>query len=705
MTDSQAKEREVVNVTPPEEEINGSDSKIPRKREREVSLEPSTPQATTIDLDAHAESHSKDRAPAKKNRVSAHLDPTEEEEDVAIADQDDNVPQSTIVTTNSGDRPSTPQESNNRLGEGSNVNLSCSPPIETKGTSERLQAAVDSTNEVEMAHPETDAEHGEEEKSKVPPIAFQGEKPPSAEETTGGDEHSGAADAGEVPPKAESPTVTPDEEEKEKSEEQVEGEPSSSSKSGSETSLPIPFPPTHAPPRSAPSPPPSSKEQIGLKRKLGDRTVSERGVPEERERPVKRATPPREEDETAETTKDEHEQASPKKAATTGKKESFVAPKFGGFMAYASTSSPFSTVKGPNIFSSAGASTSSSPFASTSKSTSLASPWSPSPKQGSSSFSLNNGNSKIPSTDDHSTASSSISSSPGQKRTGFEAFASTTSPFASAAKRPKSPPPFSHNTHTTSFHSTASASSSTNPFSSAASSSHGHGSLFGRSKSPSARTHSPAPVRLNAFSAYASSGSSGFASVGSSVFGGGAASSSSSFAGTTHKKDTSATESGSGEESEAGDKKEKVSFGERLRAGKDLEDGEDSGEEKKVTLTEQEIHTGEEDEETVYQVRGKLFFLSPQNQWKEKGTGMLKVNVKREDGSGARLLMRKEAVYTVILNAPLFKGMKCFLAQDPRYIRFSVFEGSSTTHYNLRVSNAKIAEDLLEEINSYIPTE
>lgn len=85
--------------------------------------------------------------------------------------------------------------------------------------------------------------------------------------------------------------------------------------------------------------------------------------------------------------------------------------------------------------------------------------------------------------------------------------------------------------------------------------------------------------------------------------------------------------------------------------------------------------------------------------------------------------MRKEAVYAVLLNAPLFKGMKCFTAQDPRYIRFSVFEGNTATHYNLRVrtsfcisliivscglvqvQTAKIAEELIEEINSHIPSE
>jgi Ran-binding protein 3 len=83
--------------------------------------------------------------------------------------------------------------------------------------------------------------------------------------------------------------------------------------------------------------------------------------------------------------------------------------------------------------------------------------------------------------------------------------------------------------------------------------------------------------------------------------------------------------------------------------------------------------------------------------------------------------MRKEAVHTVLLNVTLFTGMRCFLSPDPRYIRFSAIESGQTTHYNLRVSslcsniltcidfqlsqvsNAKVAEDLLEQINSNIP--
>jgi len=82
---------------------------------------------------------------------------------------------------------------------------------------------------------------------------------------------------------------------------------------------------------------------------------------------------------------------------------------------------------------------------------------------------------------------------------------------------------------------------------------------------------------------------------------------------------------------------------------------------------------------------------------------LLKLNVKREDGTGARLVMRKDAVYTVILNVTLFGGMRCSIAQDPRYLRVSAIENGVATTYNIKVSNAGIARDLMEEINSNIP--
>lgn len=47
------------------------------------------------------------------------------------------------------------------------------------------------------------------------------------------------------------------------------------------------------------------------------------------------------------------------------------------------------------------------------------------------------------------------------------------------------------------------------------------------------------------------------------------------------------------------------------------------------------VTTGEEDEDTVFQARSKLFVN--EKGWKERGVGLLKLNVRRSDGSGARL--------------------------------------------------------------------
>lgn len=47
--------------------------------------------------------------------------------------------------------------------------------------------------------------------------------------------------------------------------------------------------------------------------------------------------------------------------------------------------------------------------------------------------------------------------------------------------------------------------------------------------------------------------------------------------------------------------------------------------------------TGEEHDDTLFQVRAKLYALSDQKQWKERGTGLLKLNVRKSDGGGARL--------------------------------------------------------------------
>ncbi|KAG6816145.1 hypothetical protein H0H87_008322 [Tephrocybe sp. NHM501043] len=312
-----------------------------------------------------------------------------------------------------------------------------------------------------------------------------------------------------------------------------------------------------------------------LKRKLSERGTSQ-GPPDSYPVPSEPLKRPRDDDndENPRETKRPSPPPEPKPPKSPKKTPATVpAPsKMSGFMAYASPNSPFSAVKGQNIFTSNKA---------TSPPPEKQPPAPPMAIFGS------------------ADASSSSSTSSAVKRSGFEAFASPLSPFASAS-RSKSPVL-------------------------------GSTSKLGRAKSPPRRGNS---INSNAFSSYAGGvqsfaippskraragtpGSSSERTLGASVFG---------------SADDVASESGD-EEAPTGE----GSFGEKLRAGKDDDDEGIVEQENIYKLTEQHVLTGEEDEQTIHQVRGKLFSLVDGTQWKERGTGTIKLNVKRSDGSGARL--------------------------------------------------------------------
>ena len=73
------------------------------------------------------------------------------------------------------------------------------------------------------------------------------------------------------------------------------------------------------------------------------------------------------------------------------------------------------------------------------------------------------------------------------------------------------------------------------------------------------------------------------------------------------------------------------------------------------------METGEENEETEFYARAKLFsFVN--KEWKERGAGMLKINVQiREPNETgpvkARFIMRADGSHKFILNSPLQKNL------------------------------------------------
>lgn len=76
------------------------------------------------------------------------------------------------------------------------------------------------------------------------------------------------------------------------------------------------------------------------------------------------------------------------------------------------------------------------------------------------------------------------------------------------------------------------------------------------------------------------------------------------------------------------------------------------------------VATGEEGEDTIFSARAKLFAFTSEEEngkkdWRERGAGVLKVNVSTVDeNKKARLLMRADGSHRVVLNSPIHKDLK-----------------------------------------------
>ncbi|KAI8393716.1 uncharacterized protein BYT42DRAFT_16340 [Radiomyces spectabilis] len=124
-----------------------------------------------------------------------------------------------------------------------------------------------------------------------------------------------------------------------------------------------------------------------------------------------------------------------------------------------------------------------------------------------------------------------------------------------------------------------------------------------------------------------------------------------------------------------------------------------------------EVITGEEDEYTLYQTKAKLLVLdTTTDTWKERGVGTLRINQKEFDDKPpqTRLVMRADSVFRLILNLLLFPKMKVFIMQE-KFVRFVAIEKmddkATLVNYALRVANPAAAQELCDQITSFIPTE
>ncbi|KAG9099871.1 hypothetical protein FS749_000129 [Ceratobasidium sp. UAMH 11750] len=124
----------------------------------------------------------------------------------------------------------------------------------------------------------------------------------------------------------------------------------------------------------------------------------------------------------------------------------------------------------------------------------------------------------------------------------------------------------------------------------------------------------------------------------------------------------------------------------------------------KLNIREIDYNTGEEDDLTVFQTRAKLYTQDETFAYKERGTGLLKVNVRRSDGEGARIVMRAEGVLRLLLNMPLYPGLICELGPDPKFIKVAEITTHERKLHAVKVGNAKVAQELYDHLMDNTPS-
>jgi Ran-binding protein 3 len=84
------------------------------------------------------------------------------------------------------------------------------------------------------------------------------------------------------------------------------------------------------------------------------------------------------------------------------------------------------------------------------------------------------------------------------------------------------------------------------------------------------------------------------------------------------------------------------------------------------------VATGEENERSVFTGDAVLYAYDAKKQWRQRGSGSMKVNVKEGDDGLARLVMRQKGTLRVLMNASLWAGMTVSRMEGGQGVTFAV---------------------------------
>jgi len=108
---------------------------------------------------------------------------------------------------------------------------------------------------------------------------------------------------------------------------------------------------------------------------------------------------------------------------------------------------------------------------------------------------------------------------------------------------------------------------------------------------------------------------------------------------------------------------------------------------------------GEENEETVFTVKAKLFKLtktSDKSEWKDLGVGMFRLKKHKENGA-RRALMRNSATGRIIINFRLFASLSPSLMKT--MISFVGHDDGAPASFRIRVKTPESAQELKDALD------
>ena len=114
-------------------------------------------------------------------------------------------------------------------------------------------------------------------------------------------------------------------------------------------------------------------------------------------------------------------------------------------------------------------------------------------------------------------------------------------------------------------------------------------------------------------------------------------------------------------------------------------------------MNEGPVITGEEEDATVLSLHAKLFKFENTKDWKEKGTGNLRLNMNKQTNK-YRLIMRTDGTMKLILNMLLFPKMSTKKQNDKSLVITGLDETGQLGNFLIRVGKTDTINALLEKI-------